>query len=219
MKIKITNSKDYFVCSDGYVSRNGKRIEVKDKRYRRVRIWYEDGSRKDCYVHRLVAEHFVPNPHGKPEVNHKDGNRLNNHYQNLEWVTPAENQQHAVETGLRKSGHECSYSTLSEQDVHQICQMLQDGCRAKDIQKVVDVSQPVVSAIRNKRQHKAIAKQYTFPPKVKTLSQDTVRWVWHCKKAGVRNRDIISKYHGHLTDSMILGIMNGSCYKYITKDL
>ena len=55
---------------------------------------------KRQYVHRIVAQLFVDNPDNKPEVNHKDGNKLNNHASNLEWVTRTENMQHAFSNGL-----------------------------------------------------------------------------------------------------------------------
>lgn len=51
-------------------------------------------------LHRLVAMTFIPNPENKPEVNHIDGDKLNCHIDNLEWVTRYENQHHAVVNGL-----------------------------------------------------------------------------------------------------------------------
>jgi hypothetical protein len=54
-------------------------------------------------VHRLVGLTFVPNPHGKPEINHIDGVKLNNHYKNLEWVTRQENIDHSIALGLQKT--------------------------------------------------------------------------------------------------------------------
>ena len=59
------------------------------------------GRRKFYLVHRLVAETFIPNPNNLPQVNHKDGNKLNNHYKNLEWATQVQNSQHSWDNGLQ----------------------------------------------------------------------------------------------------------------------
>ncbi len=61
-----------------------------------------NGKRKGFSIHRLVAETFLSKLDGCNIVNHKDGNKLNNHRDNLEWVTASENAQHAVDTGLIK---------------------------------------------------------------------------------------------------------------------
>lgn len=70
-----------------------------------VALAYEkDGEHlyKAIKIHRLVGTMFVPNddPVNKTFLNHIDGNKFNNHYTNLEWVTPSDNVQHAVDTGL-----------------------------------------------------------------------------------------------------------------------
>ena len=62
------------------------------------------GKQKRMRVHRMVAEMFIDNPYNKPYVNHINGNRGDNNVENLEWVTPSENTQHAVATGLFISG-------------------------------------------------------------------------------------------------------------------
>lgn len=68
-------------------------------------------------VHRLVATAFIPNPDNKPQVNHLDGNKFNNHVSNLEWATPSENIQHSLRLGLKRSGENNYLSVLSNDQV------------------------------------------------------------------------------------------------------
>lgn len=77
--------------------------------YLLVQIYIKDGKRKSHLVHRLVAKYFIPNPDNKEQVNHIDGDKLNNHYSNLEWVTPKENMSHALNSGLHKRYNNQTY--------------------------------------------------------------------------------------------------------------
>lgn len=74
-----------------------------DKGYHRVNI-YEAGKMYRRSVHRLVLSAFIPNEDAKTkcQVNHKDGNKTNNHLENLEWCTCSENVRHAIKNGLQK---------------------------------------------------------------------------------------------------------------------
>jgi len=70
--------------------------EVCEKGYLRVDLIDRKGKRTHHKVHRLVGKAFSPNPEGKPQINHKDGNKQNNSFTNLEWVTNKENAMHMV---------------------------------------------------------------------------------------------------------------------------
>jgi len=69
------------------------------KGYLRVRI-NKENKRYTLNVHRMVATAFIPNPDNKPQINHSDGNKKNNHTTNIEWSTNQENQDHARKNGL-----------------------------------------------------------------------------------------------------------------------
>lgn len=90
------------VRSNGRVdNRSGRVLKQKINRYGYGEVTLSsDGKRKTYLVHRLVAAAFIPNPENKQTINHKDGNKLNNHVNNLEWATQKENQQHKWQYGL-----------------------------------------------------------------------------------------------------------------------
>jgi hypothetical protein len=71
-------------------------------------------------IHRLVAETFLPNPNNLPQVNHIDGDKLNNHISNLEFCTPSENGLHAYRIGLSPKGENHHNSKLTDKDIVEI---------------------------------------------------------------------------------------------------
>lgn len=75
------------------------------KGYLRVRIYFGK-QRITCKVHRLVARAFIPNPSCLPQVNHVDGNKENNHVENLEWCSAHDNVSHAYASGLKEKNRE-----------------------------------------------------------------------------------------------------------------
>jgi hypothetical protein len=73
---------------------------IDKKGYHIIRLW-RGGNQDTRLLHRLVAQAFVPNHANKPHINHKDGNKSNNYWSNLEWCTPSENNKHSFAIGLK----------------------------------------------------------------------------------------------------------------------
>ena len=110
-----------------------------------------NGGRKSDRIHRLVAKVFCEKPDGCTDVNHIDGNKLNNSAANLEWTTKSKNSQHAYDTGLNKGvrGSKNNMSKLTEAKVLAIKQMILSGGKNKEIASALDVNYWNVLDIRN----------------------------------------------------------------------
>lgn len=123
------------------------------------------GKKKRILQHRAVACTFIENSLGKPHINHKDGNKKNNHISNLEWCTPQENNKHAWDTGLSRcvSGEERGLTKLSKDQV----MYLLDNYRGKDrswgakpLAKKFNVPVSVVYSIINGQTWIKFVKEY-----------------------------------------------------------
>lgn len=107
----IKNYEGYYEISSQGNVRNSKtgKILIGDKNnagYKRVTLY--SPIKKRFFIHRLVAQHFCEGYQEDLVVNHKDGNKLNNCANNLEWVTRSENDLHAFKNNLRQA-HPCTF--------------------------------------------------------------------------------------------------------------
>jgi hypothetical protein len=164
---QIEGFMDYLISDTGYViSRKidpsgkimkfGHKPTPKGDKYRYVNLC-SNNCMYPRTIHRLVALAFVPNPDSKPEVNHKDGNKLNNHYTNLEWVTRKENAEHASLNGFYQMGEDKCDSKLKNADIIAIRQMHSAGISIAKISKNYPVKYKVVLDIVHRRKWKHIA--------------------------------------------------------------
>jgi hypothetical protein len=103
---------------------------------------------KQSPVHVLVAKAFILNQHNAPEVNHKDGNKMNNAVENLEWVTRSENQQHAVANNLQPRGLSTYTGKFTDSQREEIKKLWNNGeYTRRELAEMYGVSHTCISDI------------------------------------------------------------------------
>lgn len=150
-------------------------------------------------VHRLVAEYFVENKN--PEINnvvhHKNDNKLDYSYKNLEWTTPQKNSLYAYESGANPSrGEQHPNSVISERQAHKICQMISDGYRISEITRSLGVSRSVVRHIKDRTSWTHISKNYSFDNSYKYFIDERIKKdILNMAANGISNKEISEKFH------------------------
>lgn len=156
------NFKGKYSCSvDGRIYSNInhqylKSFEDYKRGYLKVKLYDEDGKPVTLFIHRIICTVFKgDNP--DMQVNHIDGNKLKNHYANLEWVTCRENVRHSITNKLSESRS----NQLCLDKVHNICHCLfKENMTSSEVAKLLKVSYDCVQKIYSKKNYKYISELY-----------------------------------------------------------
>lgn len=201
----------YVISNDGRVFNINTGHELKyyqnSNNYYGVSLYDEEKKRSMFHaVHRMVAETFIPNPAQFEVVNHLDNDKTNNNVENLEWTTQSENLKYAHKQGRtnNKSGEECHLTKYSDEQIREVCELLQAGYRNKDIAKMTDVPKSYISDIRNREWRKDISKDYTWET-IKfedrrgskaagaTIDEEVAKKICKLIQKGLGNKEIANK--------------------------
>lgn len=160
----ITGFTNYSVSSNGVVRNNntGQRLKPRLNKEGYHHVSLSKGVARNFKIHRLVAEAFLPRDpfHIKDDVNHLDGNKTNNNFSNLEWVTRSENILHAFRTGLKvpvvnEDHGACKYSNS---EIDKVKSLRKNNLSYREISKITGISQPHVWRVCNNKQRNQACK-------------------------------------------------------------
>jgi hypothetical protein len=159
--IKIEGFEKYLINEEGVVlnSETGRvlKTDLNKSGYKRVTL-SANGKLLRIFVHKLVAYTYLPVYREGLVVNHKNGIKIDNHKNNLEWVTPSENRKHAFKNKLCKRPN----SKLSDRKIHEICEMIRDGYTARQVQTLMEIPKHIYDDIHSRRYYKDISIDYEW---------------------------------------------------------
>lgn len=209
--------KDIVECGDNYEVSNMGRVRSVDRkvnswnggrvskgiilktwinRYDYEMVTFQDTDTKKSYgVHRLVALAFIPNPDNKPEVNHEDGNKVNNNVENLTWATFSENRKHAFETGLQYGvkGQDNVNAKLTDEKVIELFEKYKtNNYSMQQLADKYDSSLTVVSTIINGTAwtHLNLGTHKRDMSKKSIITDELIKKVKELKELGYSKRKI-----------------------------
>lgn len=137
-----------------------------------------NGKQRHPKISRMVAMAFIPNPLNKEQVNHIDGDPLNNHVSNLEWTTNEENRQHAVDNWLTRKG-------FTKEQFEQIKELSLKAYSVKDISAITGVHPHCVKDIRRGVNHNDVEFVKAFQDMLKSIG---LKKIYDTKSAQKRLR-------------------------------
>lgn len=225
----INNEKTIYLVSDHGNIKNSETNKIlkpfpNHKGYLMVRIYHKK-IKYDFSVHRLVALHFMPvRSIYTDQVNHKDGNKKNNHIDNLEWIDNTGNIIHAVNSGLitYHKGKDHHMAKYNEELIHKICKLISEGYTNDEIIISLNIKRTLVSDIRRKKTWRIISDKYIFPklPKSKLFDKELIIQICEFLEKGYSHksiRDNLNLPNNSQTKDLISKIKGRKYYVNISK--
>ena len=156
-----------------------------------------NGKQRMIRTHRLVAQAFKPMRYKDQDfVNHIDGDKLNNHISNLEWVTPKENIDHARETGLMSLGEQRSNSKYSEKLIRKICKDIEKNkLTINEIAKKHNVPRSLLYNIYFGDLWNSVKKDYNLDNHRRVTYVQYHEYVDNLLLQGIRPKDVVENYN------------------------